>query len=166
MSDTPHSERRDADRDDLASERLVTVLRKIVHDEVKTRTSSWPKKNGDGLLGYIGRLVTPERIMLAIVLVYQLGGRVQQFTTNISTLEAKNQQLAAQIADVNANVERLGHAQQAAAGLAEKQDVAITDLKARAVALNQRLALTVTRGEFREAIEQRILPRLDRIEKQ
>lgn len=158
-------ERRHAERSE-ESDQLFLAMKKIVHDEVKARTSSWPKKNGDGLLGYLGRLITPERIALAFLLAYQVGGRVQEITTEMRGFEQKNALLATQVADVNANVERLGHAQQAAAGLAVKQDAAITDLKARTVALNQRLSLTVTRGEFQEAVEQRILPRLDRIEKQ
>lgn len=159
-------ERRHFDRDDDERERIITSLRRIVHDEVKARTSSWPKKNGDGLLGYIGRLITPERIALTVLLIYNLGGRVQQFTTSVTGLEKENAQLAGRVADVSGQLYRIAEQQSEAKGTLDKQDAAIAELQARTAALNNQIRLTVTRGEFREAVEQRIIPRLDRIEKQ
>ena len=137
-----------------------------MHEEVKARTSSWPKKDGDGVLGYIGRIITPERIALVVLLVYNLGGRVQQFTTSVTGLEKENAQLAARVADVSGQIYRLAEQQTATKGTLDKQDAAIAELQSRSTAINKQIQLTVTRGEFKEAIEQRIIPRLDRIEKQ
>ena len=159
-------ERRQFDRDDLDRERIITSLRRIVHEEVKARTSSWPKKDGDGVLGYIGRIITPERIALVVLLVYNLGGRVQQFTTSVTGLEKENAQLAARVADVSGQIYRLAEQQTATKGTLDKQDAAIAELQSRSTAINKQIQLTVTRGEFKEAIEQRIITRLDRIEKQ
>jgi hypothetical protein len=160
-------ERRTRRRD--ADDSLVTTLRAIVHEEVKARTNAWPKKNGDGLLGYIGRLVTPERILLVIVLIYNVGGRVQEFQTNMRGVLERETMLGAKIEAVSQQLARLDTLtvnQEEAKGTALKQDAAIEELQRRSRLADQRLQLTITRQEFREAVEQRIVPRLERIEAQ
>ncbi len=140
---------------------LVEQLREIIRHELGDRASL--KKNGHTWGQYLGKLVTPERVMLAILAVFSFGGRVQEMQAGV----AEAVKVAAQAKEVQT---RLLKEISSLRDTVDEQKSVIADqqmshaTKSDVVAVSDRIRLNVTRREFEEAIYRGLVPRLDRIE--
>lgn len=145
-------------------------LKTIVNDAVETALEHRAKlgKNGETWTGYLRRLITPERIGLTVLLIYQLGGNVRDVqnkleTTTRAAIDATQKaEAASRKADESAEAIRAARVELAAT---------ITDITTRLqqqatqdADLRDRVSRGVTRTEFTSTVEQQILPRLARIE--
>lgn len=152
-------------------ERLERTVRSAVKYALDSRFQLG--KNGEGWKDYVGRLVTPERLGLAILLVYQLGGGVNEARQAIQAAAAQaviasaRADQASQKADIASQ-----KADSAAAALLSSQqqiDTLVADMHQHAerdAELKESVSQRVTRSDFKQAIEQELKPRLDRIERQ
>ena len=149
-----------ADRD--AAIDLESVIRQAVRHEFEARGL---RKNGETWATYVSRQITPERIGLVVLLLFNFGGAARDAQQQ---LKVSTEQAAAASANA-ATASRT--ADRAAASLEETRqqlDRMTTDLKQQAEAnrdLKDRVALSVTRAEFSAALAQQVLPRLERIER-
>jgi hypothetical protein len=123
------------------------------------------RKNGESWKAYLGKVFTVDRILLLIVLIYQLGGQVKSYTSQLEGLVKREEAVLDQQRTLTTQIA-------AQRGLVEEQGELVMGLMNETARLEQarrqlddRISRTVTRQEFKAAIEERILPRLDRIEK-
>jgi septal ring factor EnvC (AmiA/AmiB activator) len=138
-------------------------IRELLRHELQAMVSL--RKNGGTWGDYVTKIVTPERIMLVVLLVYQFGGQVQQIKQQLEYVTARDQEVTAQ-------QEELTQQLAAARSLFTAQEETVLELMAHTdtlrtttAGLDDRINRTVTRAEFKEALDQRILPRLERIER-
>jgi hypothetical protein len=143
--------------------KLANLIRDIVKYELDARIK--PFKNGESWQVYLFRTFTLERIGLAILLIYNLGGGVHEAKVAIQSaaVGATEARARAEAASIKADI--------AADKIQEVQkqlEVAVIELQKQAAMgtdTRDRMGMTVTRTEFNSTIKQQILPRLDRIEK-
>lgn len=165
----PFQSRRRHDRKLDAISRQLDELENA-HHRLESRFSL--KKNGDTWKTYLGKVVTPERVMLLIMLIYQFGGQMQRVTTNLEGLDQREQVLTQQHHELTAQM-------RAARDLQNMQGEIVMDLMAQTnrlseegkrleearVRLTDDMRRTVKRDEFERALKQQLLPRIDRIER-
>jgi hypothetical protein len=153
--------------DDLPEESMADVVRGVVRDvvryELNDRTSL--RKNGHTTKQYLSKVITPERVLLlamtAFTASYALGGEVRDIKAGIAdtrTTKAAVEKLREQQLDMQEQIE-------STARLLAEQQQALNVLTGRVGGVDERLKLSVTRGEFQSAIQQQIVPRLTRIER-
>lgn len=130
------------------------------------------KKNGDTWAQYLGKVVTPDRLLLAAVLVFQFGGQFQQARAQLDGLVTDRQDVATQLAGARELLEKqqAAQSQQAATlNLLRSQTDALMAESEKFRVLSTRLADqvrgSVTRNEFNTTVQQQLLPRLERIER-
>lgn len=169
-------DRRKFSQDDL--EAMGRIVGREVRHELEDRASF--KKNGHTWKEWLAKVATPERVGLTILAIlgmaYTFGGDVRA--------ARKQLQEAAEKADIASTKADLAASKsEAAASKAEASTLTQGELKEQIAVLQQqvaesrqaneafrrdvrsKLSVSVTRGEFSEAVERRIIPRLDRIEK-
>jgi hypothetical protein len=62
------------------------------------------RKNGDTFWGWLGRIVSPERVMILVVLLYQLGGSVTNWQRRVEGAEQVGAGLQQQVATIQTEV--------------------------------------------------------------
>jgi hypothetical protein len=138
-------------------------LRAAIRHELKGHASL--KKNGETWWQYAGKIITPERVILVVIAVFTFGGDIRDARRDLKTSVDQAMQ-ASQKADVATK-----QAESAMAELLMARDElrqvldATTKQQAFNADVTDRVSRSVTRSEFKSAIEQRVLPRLERIEK-
>jgi septal ring factor EnvC (AmiA/AmiB activator) len=149
-------------RDPLDSD-LADQIRDLLRHELQAQQSY--RKNGHTWGTYLTKLVTPERLMLAFLVVYQFGGQVQTIRQQLAYVTTRDREVTAQQAELTKQL-------QAYESLARAQEETVLELMSQTdalrtttAALDDRINRTMTRGEFNAALTQRVLPRLDRIER-
>jgi hypothetical protein len=149
----------------------ITEIGEIFAHTLADRSSL--KKNGHTWREWVVKVFTPERLVLIFVAIismaYSFGGDIRAARTQLTTAAAK--------ADVASTKAELAAAKSEAAAVTnvelqqQLQGVIHTLQEQKAqqatfnAQINDRVALAVTRAEFRSAVTQQILPRLERIEK-
>lgn len=150
---------------------LLLAIRNVVTYELDSRNK--PFKNGETWQAYLFRTITIERILLAGLLLFNLGGSVKEArqALTIATTSVTSATVAAEAASAAASV--AGRKADAAAenikAVQAQLESALVEMKQQAATTNElrdQVKTKLTRSEFNNALEQRILPRLDRIEKQ
>lgn len=117
------------------------------------------RRNGHSIGAWVKKIVTPERIALGVLLIYQAGGRVQQMQNAV----AEAVQIATEAKAINTEV--LAHMREvdrSVMDLQQKQAQVPTKADVEAL-LNERLKYIPTRRELREQIEP-VLARVQRID--
>lgn len=145
------------------------VTLKDLRDELDDRMSF--RKNGHTWLEWSTKVFTPERLIWAAFVsagfLFGLGGQVRDFSESIAAFKKTEPQLVQQQQVLEGQIE------QTAKLLQQQQEVMMrvtdqlgnTPTKQEVADLNDRIRLSVTRQEFKAALEQQILPRLTRIER-
>lgn len=140
---------------------LTALIRQAVRYEFDARGL---KKNGESWKTYAVRQVTPERLCLLALLIFQFGGGVrdarlqlEQATAQSVTASAKADAAGDKATAVAKDLEQTQQKVEHVAEDITRQAETIRDLK-------DGVALGVKRPEFQSAIQQQILPRLARIE--
>lgn len=144
-------------------------IREIMRKEIEESRSL--RKNGSTWRSWLVKLFTPERVLLAVILVFQFGGNVADARRRLN--EASR--LASEAAEKAGLVAKQADAAAAAVESARVQiDGAQEQLRGVSVALekqsqfnrdlDERIRRDVTRSEFMSVVQQQILPRLQRIE--
>jgi hypothetical protein len=140
------------------------AVREVVKYELDSRSK--PFKNGEAWSMWLWRTITPERVGLGVLLLFQLGGGYSDVkhaledaaTKAKAAVETSNETakkadaIAVSLADTNKKLED-----------ATKRIEEHTQLDAD---IKDRVMQSPTRSEFQAALNQQILPRLERIEKQ
>lgn len=149
-----------ADRD--AAIDLESVIRKAVRYEFDSRGL---RKNGETWKAYVARQITPERLGLLALLIFNLGGGVRDAQEQL-----RRAAVQAQTASTKADTasQRADSTAQALDATRRQLDQMAADLKRQSDAnrdVQDRIAMSVTRSEFASAIAQQVLPRLERIER-
>jgi len=121
------------------------------------------RKNGESWPAYVGKIVTPERVMLAVMLIWQFGGEWRDLKVKVDENIAAVQHKADQ---VDALAESVRLREETAKQLSIDTKATTDDLKAEMVSLTERVNRTITRAEFNAAINNGVVPRLASIEKQ
>jgi len=121
------------------------------------------RKNGESWPAYVGKIVTPERVMLAVMLIWQFGGEWRDMKVKVDDGIAKVTEKSEQV-DALAETVRLR--EETAKQLAIDTRGTTDELKAEMAALTDRVNRTITRNEFNAAINNGVVPRLASIEKQ
>jgi len=154
------------DDDDATTSRLRATIRE------ELAAIHGLKKNGDTALEYIKRIVTPERVMLTFLLVYQLGGEVRNVRSQLDSLAVREKAVTQQQAHLSHQMQSMSTLVQQQGELLLSQNATVDELMVQTdtlrrttSVLDDRINNTVTRSEFAAAVTQRILPRLDRIER-
>lgn len=150
-------------RDHVVPIDLVEAIREVMRHELEDRASI--KKNGHTWAQYLGKLITPERIALAVMTAFTVGGYFTDAKRDLreATSQAKTATDLARTASKAADA--------ASDTLTQTRlDLAavIADLHTQAgfnTDMSNKLAMSVTRFEFQSAIRQQIMPRLERIER-
>lgn len=122
-------------------------------------------KNGETWWQYIGKVFTVDRILLLIVLIYQIGGRVQYYTSRLDDVQKQQELVAKQHEAVVEQMRNTLTLQQQLAEAVEIQKSETARLSQVSRQLNDRISLTVTRREFERALAERISQPLNRIER-
>lgn len=129
------------------------------------------RKDGDTWPEYLVRVVTPERLGILAILVFQFGGQFQQFTTDVRDLKLAKATVEEQLKASRETLDKTHETlmlQAATLNRLESQTTRLTTENEKTQGLSLRLTDqirgAVTRSEFNAAINQGILPRLDRIE--
>jgi hypothetical protein len=135
----------------------------IREQEVQKQRGSL-RKNGESWKVYLGKVFTIDRILLLTVLIYQFGGQVQSFKTEQANVVQSQTTIAKQHEAVLSQMRAASELQQDT-GQVVLELMAETDrLSKVSRTLEDRMNRTVTRSEFQSAIQQRLIPRLERIE--
>ncbi len=156
-------------REDRSSldERISIAVREGIDSHFSMR------KNGESWRDYLVKVITPDRILMAALLVYQVGGQVQLFKLQVNGLVDREKNLIVQ-------QENLNKQQTAQRELQVEQSRTIERLRTEtdtlmeenakfrqiSVRLTDQIKGSMTRSEFNSTVRQQILPRLERIERQ
>lgn len=137
-------------------------MRAIVHDELRAAASI--KKNGDTVPNWVfSKLFTIDRMLMIVVLGFTVGGKTVSLTSD-TALAMKQAAAATDVTRMlNARVEMLSEQIAQTAETADRIDQTKAT-RADVSALEERLRVTVTRGELHDTVQKEILPRLVRIE--
>lgn len=159
MSDhVPHERRNDR------LGRIEHVLKKLAEQQYQLTQRQSLRKNGESWMRYLGKVFTLDRILLLIVLIYQFGGQVQSYKTQLANLVEARTAVIQQQAAVTEQVavqKRITETQ----GESVAQLIAETNRLALVVGhLDDQMKLTITRSELKDAVDGRLIPRLERIE--
>lgn len=145
-------------------------IRATVADALRNERSL--KKNGDTWWEYVSKVITPERVLLVAVLVFNVGGRVQKFDTDLAlqreqtrAMQERTQVMATQHEHINLQLADVAGLQKMQASLFVEQREQLSALAKLVGGLNAAQKLAVSRGEFNDAIQRQIVPRLDRLER-
>lgn len=116
------------------------------------------KKNGHTWAEWLLQNLSLERMLLLVIAIYTIGGNVADAQHDIKEAVQKAE-------DAIERVERAG--QTLAEAQRKHEEVVSTQerLATELAAVKDGIAQAVKRGEFRSAIQQQILPRLERIER-
>jgi hypothetical protein len=120
------------------------------------------KKNGESWPAYIGKIVTPERAMLAVMMVWQFGGEWRDMKVKVDEQLVQVDTLAATVRAREETAKQLALDTQATTDDL-RSDMA--ELSKATKGLEDRVSRTITRSEFNAAINTGIVPRLASIEK-
>lgn len=139
--------------------RLKRMIREVLDEQRSLR------KNGETWSEYARKIVTPERVMLVLLVLFRFGGdlRDAQRALETATRQATEASEKADAASAKA---------QAAADtlffVQRNLEAVMATIKEQATFNDQikgKVDLAVTRQEFNAAMRQQILPRLERIER-
>lgn len=123
-------------------------------------------KNGESWGTFLLRQITLERIGLVILVLFQVGGGWQQAKHELAVATDRAIALTAQIEAVGNKVDGVANKVNATTeGLAIVQ----YDMQRRQALetdRDDRINQSITRAEFNTVVNQQLLPRLDRIERQ
>lgn len=125
------------------------------------------KKNGSTFPQWLERVITPERAMLLIVLIFQVGSRwtkisdeaaAQSHRTTVLEEQHKkiNDQLATIVAIQKRQDDLLSYHTEQLQEQVGKSDALLN----RSGVISNNMKLSITRGEFNSAMQQQILPQL------
>lgn len=145
------------------------LIKSIVQDAIRDERSF--RRNGHTWAQWFEKIVTPQNVLLAIIVVFQFGGKVQRFDTDLSTQQERTRVMQAQHEEINRQIADI-------ILLMKKSDAALSETRAQLDELrrsaNQRAAAmtvlsdqvhqAVKRNEFNAAVNQTIVPKLERIE--
>lgn len=155
------NDRRAGQRDDMRR-----LMREVIRDERSLR------KNGDDLASWLKhKVLTPERVALAILIIFQFGGRWQRFETDLSAYQERTRMMEAQHRAINDEIARItGYLKDVRAlvdlqnklGVAQAAELKDQASRLSAVATQQQAA--PTRRDINAIANQQLLPRLQRIE--
>lgn len=164
--------------EEALTERLAPIVAaevdRVVNHVMADRASL--KKNGHTWPQWFGKVLTVDRLILVAVavfsFVFNFGGQISDARRELKTA-AQQATTASQVAAVAASKsEDAAQKSQDATAEMLKMRTELTDViaamkKQQAVSdgLNERISLNVSRNEFRAALTQQVLPRLERIEK-
>lgn len=140
---------------------LDGLIRKAVRYEFEARGL---RKNGESWKAYALRQITPERIGLIALLIFQFGGGVRDARQQLK--DATAQSVAAS-AKADAASDKADTVAKALEQTQVKVDRAVEEINRQgemAKDLKDSVAMSVKRPEFQSAIQQQVLPRLARIE--
>lgn len=146
-------------------DRIEQYLEHIQSEQEAIKHRGSLLKNGDSWKDYLGKVFTVDRILLLILLIYQFGGQVATFNRERSDVLQSQASLTKQHDTV---LQQMKAAQelQSDTGEAVLTLYRETDRLAKVSRqLEDRMNRTVTRSEFQSTVQQRLLPRLERIEK-
>ncbi len=157
---TQHDRRHDAD------ERLA----QIVAEQIGKHFSVI--KNGETWREYLGKVFSPQNLILITIFVFNVGGAVRDYQAQLSgatnDVKALGQQVAAakeQIAALqNINVAQTDTLDRL---ILERNELSsqVKQFKEASLQFDDRLRRTVTRQDFDAALNLRVLPRLERMER-
>lgn len=150
---------------DVRLDRVEQYLEEIVREQESQKHRGSLRKNGESWKAYLGKVFTVDRILLLIVLIYQFGGQVQSFKTEQANVVQSQATIAKQHEAVLQQMRTASELQEET-GQVVLELMSETDrLSKVSRTLEDRMNRTVTRAEFQSAIQQRLIPRLERIEK-
>ncbi len=141
---------------------IESVVREAVRHEFEARGL---RKNGETWKAYVTRQVTPERICLVALLLFNFGGAAHDAQQQLKVSTEQAQAASANAASASEKADRAAVSLEATR---QQLDRMTADLKQQAEAnrdLKDRVAMSVTRAEFTAALAQQVLPRLERIER-
>lgn len=140
---------------------VAELLKALKHQQSLT-------KNGEPWADYLTKLITPGRIMWtflaignAIQLIWLLGVQYRDVQVR---LEASDQ-TAAIVKGLEENTQKQDALTTELAGTVQALMNENAALATTAKGLNDRVSLTITRGEFNRVMQLQIIPRLEKIEK-
>ena len=130
------------------------------------------KRNGHTTGQWIGRVITPERALLVGLFLFQFYARVERVETDVSgfrertrMMEQQHERLNSQLSEIDASVEASDKQLLELRATITAQTALLSAQTQQLRALTARQSTTVTRSEMDSAIEQRVRPPLDRMEK-
>ncbi len=126
------------------------------------------RKNGDTWPDYFTKVITPGRVMwivlAAVYVVQAIWVAGTQFRDVQVRLEASDA-TADIVKGLEENTKKQGELTAELAGTIEALMVENAALASTAKGLNDRVMLTITRGEFQRVVQLQLIPRLEKIEK-
>ena len=122
------------------------------------------RKNGDNPMRYVLRLLTPERAMLLLLVVWQLGGQFRDIQVQVQRLSEREEHVQALTEDLSKQLEEARRLSLDQKATVEELTQTQERLASTTQEIDDRISRTVTRPEFNEA-RNSLVARLDRIEK-
>jgi len=123
------------------------------------------RKNGDTWPSYLTKIATPERLMLAVLLVWQFGGEFRDLQRQVEALATTKAEVEAIAIAMQTQIEEHRVITAEYKGTVDQLMTENATLAATAKGLNEQVSLTITRGEFNRVVQLQIIPRLEKIEK-
>jgi len=123
------------------------------------------KKNGDTWPSYLGKIATPERLMLAVLVVWQFGGEFRDLQLQVEALATTKDEVDAIAIAMQTQVEEHRVITAEYKDTVDQIMLENAALAETAKALNDRVGLAMTRGDFNRVVQLQIIPRLEKIEK-
>lgn len=153
----------------MTEEELLKKFRSMVHQELNDREGLRAlRKNGDTWPEWLMKHLTIQNIAIAVLLIYQLGGRVVRYDDAVETarIAAETARVAATAVQKQEQLssEFLGDLNRLD-GLLERHSAQLKAQEDTNRLLSEQVRLNVTRGEFQRVVQQQLVPRLERIEK-
>lgn len=151
-------------------ERRLDRLSRIEYAIEKLAERQSMRKNGESWPQYVfGKVLTVDRVLMggiiAIQLVFSFGGQVQSARSQLESLVKAREAVVAQ-QDVLAQQVTIQQQITAAQGTSVDRLMSETTRLSRVVGqLDDQMKQTVKRAELKDAVEGRLIPRLERIEK-
>lgn len=156
-----------------SEEALTRRIESAVQHVMADRSSL--KKNGHTWPQWFGKVLTVDRIILVLIavgsFVFSAGGQINQARRELRSAADQATAASGTAAVAAAKSEDAAVKSQAATNQMLQMRQELTSVidamkKQQAISddLNARVALSVTRTEFRAALNQQVLPRLERIE--
>ena len=122
------------------------------------------KKNGDSWRQYLGKVITIDRVLLFLMLIYQAGGQVQNYKLQLDGLVTREQAVVQQQGQLTQQLDAASRMLDEQGGIVKDLMSETERLKTTSSSLTDRIGRTITRAEFEATVQQRIIPRLERIE--
>jgi hypothetical protein len=123
------------------------------------------RKNGDTWPSYLGKIATPERLMLVVLMVWQFGGEFRDLQRQVEALATTKAEVDAIAVAMQTQIEEHRVITAEYKGTVEALMMENAALAATAKSLNDRVGLAITRGDFNRVVQLQIIPRLEKIEK-